>query len=73
MMEHRVFINYNGLSDDDQPLWIKWCQINVGLIEKDWWQQEITDNWDNNTSCWYFKNKTDADKFNFYVNLARTK
>ena len=71
-MEHRVFINYKGLMDKDIKLWIKWCEMNVGSIEKDWWQQEVTDNWEGNTSCWYFRKQEDADKFCFYVNLART-
>ena len=70
-LEHRSFIQYKGLSDIDQSRWIEWCNMNVGLIEHDWWMQDVTDNWDGNTSCWYFKDKETADKFGFYVKLTR--
>ena len=71
-MEHRVFITYSGLSDPDQHRWIDWCNTNMGVFGETWWQQEVTDNWDGNTSCWYFKTEQDAERFNFYVNLSRT-
>lgn len=71
-MEHRVFITYNGLTDQDANRWVEWCTENLGVFGENWWQQEVTDNWEGNTSCWYFKTEQDAEKFNFFVNLART-
>lgn len=68
-MDYRVFVTFEGLSP---PLWIEeYLKENFGTFGKEWWAQCVTDNWDNNTNCYYFKSKEQADKFEFIYRLAK--
>ena len=68
-MDYRVFVTYEGLSP---PFWIEeYLKENFGTFGKEWWAQSVTDNWDNNTNCYYFKSKEQADKFEFIYRLAK--
>ena len=67
-MEHRVFVTYDGLSP---PTWIDgYLKDNFGTFGEEWWAQCVTDSWDNNTNCYYFKCKEQANKFEFIARLA---
>ena len=68
-MDYRVFVTYNGLTC---PLWIdSYLKENFGVFEKDWWCQCVTDNWDCNTNCYYFRREGQADRFEFIARLAK--
>lgn len=68
-MEYRVFVQYEGLSP---PKWIdEYLQDNFGTFGEKWWAQCVTDNWDNNTNCYYFDTKEQAEKFEFIYRLAK--
>ncbi len=70
-LEYRAFVQYPGIVDKNHDRWTTWCNENVGLIEHDWWVQDVTDYWENNTACWYFRDQETADAFEFYVRLAK--
>ena len=68
-MDHRVFVTYDGLN---APKWIdEYLKDNFGTLGEEWWAQCVTDRWDSNTNCYYFKSKGQADRFEFIARLAR--
>ena len=68
-MEYRVFVTFDGLS---APKWIdEYLKDNFGTFGEKWWAQCVTDNWDNNTNCYYFEDKKQAERFEFIARLAK--
>ena len=67
-MEYRVFVQYDGLSP---PKWIdEYLRENFGTFGEKWWAQCVTDNWDNNTNCYYFDTVEQKERFEFIARLC---
>lgn len=68
-MDYRVFINFEGLQ---HPKWVDtYLADELGEFGDNWWAQDVTDYWHMNTRCYYFKEKTQAEKFEFIYRLAK--
>tara|TARA_B110001454_G_scaffold218226_1_gene245654 strand:- start:959 stop:1192 length:234 start_codon:yes stop_codon:yes gene_type:complete len=71
-MEYRIFIHYNTQDMTDSVEWFeKYLKENLSNKGAKWWCQDVTDYWDYNTRCYYFRNQADADKFRFVYKMTR--
>ena len=66
-MEYRVFVQYEGLPPNGLT---SIQRITLEHLVKSGGPR-VTDNWDNNTNCYYFDTKEQADKFEFIYRLAK--
>ncbi len=73
-MEYRIFIRYNVQDSDDSVGWFElYLDENLSRKGDKWWCQDVTDYWDWNTRCYYFRDQETADKFKFIYKMTKGK
>ena len=68
----RIFIHYSTENMTNSVDWFeKYLDENLSRKGDKWWCQDVTDYWDNNTRCYYFRTKKVAEKFRFVYKMSR--